>query len=359
MYPKLIIDLEKLNHNIGILTRKMKIHHLSITAITKLYGADEKIVDLFETMPEIEYLGDSRIKNLMRYQQSKKKKILIRIPMHSEIEDVITYSDISFNSELSTIRLLNEEAKKQGKIHQILVMIDLGDLREGFWDETALMLAISEIIQMANINIIGLGVNLMCYGGIIPDEKNLDLLAKMSKQVEKNFNLKLEMISGGNSSSLYLLEDGFDATLPPGINNLRIGDAFFTGETSYGRQIPDMHRDVFTLEAQLIELKEKPSYPIGQIGVDAFGKVPTFEDKGMRLRGILGIGRQDIAYDSLYPEDPDLEILGASSDHLIIDFTDSKHDYEVGDIIKFRLHYGAVLQAFTSKYIYREYVGEK
>jgi len=356
MYPKLIINLEKLNTNIKFLTEKMKNHNLSITAITKLYGADPQILSVFESYPEIEYFGDSRIKNLMAYPVSRRKKILIRIPMHSEVVDVVKYADISFNSEISTIRLLNEEAERQSKNHQILLMIDLGDLREGFFNEDDWMRAIAEITQMSNIKIMGLGVNLMCYGGIIPDEINLGKLVSCYGRVAKAFDLKLEMISGGNSSSLYLLDDNTLSTIPPGITNLRIGDAFFTGESSLGTKFSGMNNDVFTLYAEIIELKEKPSYPIGRIDVDAFGKVPEFEDKGDRLKGILAVGRQDIVFDGLYPDDDALEIIGASSDHLIMDFTESEVNYQVGDIVKFRLHYGAVLQAFTSKYVTKEYV---
>jgi len=356
MYPKLVIDLEKLDFNIRFLVNKMKQSNLSITAITKLYGADPRIISFFESCSEIEYFGDSRIRNLMTYQESSKKKILIRIPMHSEVENVVKYADISFNSEISTVRLLNEEAQRQGKVHQILIMVDLGDLREGFFYEDDWICAIAEITKMSHVEIIGIGVNLMCYGGIIPDEINLGKLATYSETVAKKFNLELEMISGGNSSSLYLLDNDDVSTFPIGITNLRIGDAFFTGESSLGTKFPEMHNDVFTLRAEIIELKEKPSYPIGRIDVDAFGKVPKFEDKGIRLKGILAVGRQDIAFDSLYPDDAKLEIIGASSDHLIIDFTESDVAYKVGDIVKFRLHYGAVLQAFTSKYVVKEYI---
>jgi len=357
MYPKLVIDLEKLNHNIITLMQKMNNRRISITAITKLYGADEKIINLFEKIPEIEYFGDSRIKNLLQYQHSKKQKLLIRIPMHSEVKDVIKYADISFNSELSTINLLNEEAERQGEIHKILLMVDLGDLREGYFDQAELMLAVAAVKEMSNIKLIGIGVNLMCYGGIIPDEINLGKLVDICRRVEKEFDLKLEMISGGNSSSLYLLENDLGLTLPLGITNLRIGDAFFTGESSYGQKFPDMFHDVVTLEAQIIELKEKPSFPIGKISVDAFGKIPEFFDRGLRQKGILAVGRQDVDYQGLQPEDDNLKILGASSDHLIMDFTDATCHYQVGDIIKFKLHYGAVLQAFTSKYVTKEYVG--
>jgi len=352
MYPKLVIDLNKLNHNIKFLIDLMVKNNLSLTAVTKLFGADEMIVKLFESYEKIEYFADSRITNLKKVHHSKKEKILLRLPMHSEIADVITYADISFNSELSTIKLLNKEAARCGKVHKILLMFDVGDLREGFFEEADLMNAVAKITTLDNIKIIGIGTNLMCYGGIVPDEVNLTRLVEISNRIKETFNLELEMISGANSSALYLL----NKTIPSGINNLRIGDAFFTGETSYGFKFPNTYDDIFTLQVEIIELKKKPSYPIGHIGIDAFGKVPSFTDKGERLKAILAVGRQDTESDGLIPVDKDIEILGASSDHLIIDVTDSENEYNVGDILKFKLHYSAVLKAFTSNYVTREYI---
>ena len=356
MYPKLVVNLEKLKTNIRFLTDNMTAHNLSITAVTKVHSANPEVVKVFEKFPEIEYFGDSRIKNLMTYQHSNKKKILIRIPMHSEVDAVIKYADISFNSEISTIKLLNQAAKKVGKIHQILLMVDLGDLREGFFDGADLMFAVSEIMEMENVKLFGLGVNLTCYGAVIADEKNLGELIAYHEKIKAQFNIELPMISGGNSSSLYLLDDE-KLTLPKGITNLRIGDAFFSGEeTSRGTKYPEMFDDVFVLQAEIVELKKKPSFPIGNRGVDAFGQIPTFEDKGIRLRGILAVGRQDTVFDGLKPFDDRLSIVGASSDHLIVDFTDSEQSYHVGDIVDFKLSYGAMLATFTSKYITKEYV---
>jgi len=356
MYPKLVVNLKKLESNIRFLTDLMKAHDLSITAVTKVHSANPEVVKIFEKFPEIEYFGDSRIKNLMTYQHSKKKKILIRIPMHSEVEAVVKYANISFNSEISTIRLLNNAAKQANKIHQILLMVDLGDLREGFFAKAELMTAVGEILDMENIELFGLGVNLTCYGAVIADEENLGELIAYHEKIKTQFNIELPMISGGNSSSLYLLDDD-NLTLPKGITNLRVGDAFFSGEeTSRGTKYPEMFDDVFVLQAEIVELKEKPSYPIGNRGVDAFGQIPTFEDKGNRIRGILAVGRQDTVFDGLKPFDDGLSIVGASSDHLIVDFTDSEQLYQVGDIVEFKLHYGAMLATFTSKYVTKEYV---
>lgn len=354
MNPKVVVDLDKLKMNIEFLTNKIKQHHLSITAVTKVYSADPRIIAVFEQFPEIEYFGDSRIENLKSYQTTSKKKILLRIPMLSEIKDVLKVADISFHSEIATLKQLNAEAKKQKKHHQVLLMVDLGDLREGFFEEAELMRAVEALTKMEQLQLIGLGVNLTCYGGIIPEAANLNQLIRYQKQIEQTFKLPLPMISGGNSSSLYLL----DQKLPQGITNLRIGEAYLLGrETAFATDYQEMFQDVFTLCVEIIELKKKPSYPVGKIGMDAFGQVPTFVDRGVRLRGILGIGKQDIPLNGIIPDDPHLKIIGASSDHLMLDFTESLQTYQVGDEVKFRLDYSSLLAAFTSKYVKKEYVG--
>lgn len=355
MNPKLIIDLDKLTSNIKFLTTKMKAKNLSITAITKVHSADSEIISLFEQFPEIEYFGDSRICNLKAYQTSSKKKIMIRIPMQSEVDDVVSYADISFNSELKTLKLLDEAAKKQEKIHEVLLMVDLGDLREGFFEDDDVLATISDMIQLKNLKLIGLGANLTCYGGIIPGYDNLTRLVALKDKIETLHGLRLPMISGGNSSSLYLL-DNEKEKLPEGVTNLRIGEAYLLGrETAFEAEYERMYQDVFTLSAEIVELKQKPSHPIGKIGVDAFGNKPTFTDKGMRLRGVLAIGKQDIAVDNILPLDEGMEIIGASSDHLIVDLTDSENSYHVGDSVYFKLDYASLLTAFTSKYIKKEY----
>lgn len=357
MNPKIIIDLNKFTDNLDYIGKKMKAKSLTLTHITKVYAADPKIVKAADENKYVDYLGDARIENIKNYPQVSKPKILIRIPMHSEIEDVIRYTDISFNSEISTIRFLNNEAKRQKKIHKVVLMVDLGDLREGYFDVKELHKAVAEIVTMTNIQLFGLAVNLTCFGGVIPDKGILQKLVDYKNSIEPSYGLSLSMISGGNSSSLYLLDkDG----IPEGINNLRLGEAIVIGkETAFGQFYDEMHHDVFTLSAELVEIKEKPSVPFGNIGMDAFGQKPVFVDKGQMLRGIVAIGRQDIDHLGLVPIDKRIEIVGASSDHLILDLTKCKKDYKVGDSVRFYMNYSALLRAFTSKYVNRAYIQQQ
>lgn len=249
-----------------------------------------------------------------------------------------------------------KQQKKQNKIHKILLMIDLGDLREGifFKNEDEVYETVEEILKLQNIELFGLGVNLTCYGAVIPKNDNLSILVDIGRKIEKKFNIKLQMISGGNSSSIYLIGN---KELPEGINNLRVGEAFLLGgETAYSQPLDGFYDDAFTIEAEIIELKEKQSVPIGETGVDAFGNKPVYEDRGIIKRAIIAVGRQDVDPDALHPIDSKIDILGASSDHLILDLSKSDRQYKVGDVINFKLSYSSLLKATTSGYVSRKYI---
>jgi ornithine racemase len=355
MYPQLVIDLNKVKNNLEKISEMVKSVGCSLMIVTKGYCADSEVYKILEES-DIDFLADSRIQNLKKYEGTKKQRVLLRLPMGSEADEVVRYTDLSLNSELVTIKGLNDAAGKQNKIHNILLMIDLGDLREGIFykNEEEIYSAVEEILKLENIKLHGIGVNLTCYGAVIPKNENLSILVEIAEKIEHKFNIKLDMISGGNSSSVHLINKN---ELPKKINNLRIGEAFLLGdETSYSQMLDGLYDDAFILEAEIIELKEKQSVPIGETGVDAFGNKPVYEDRGIIKRAIIAVGRQDIDSDNLHPIDSKIDILGASSDHLILDVTKSDKEYRVGDIINFKLSYSSLLRSTTSAYVSRTYI---
>lgn len=346
-YPRLIIDKSKILHNVKTLVDLTQNCGIEIAGVTKGFCAYRDIVDAY-IEGGVKYLADSRIDNLKKLESYDLPKILLRLPMISETDDVVRYSDFSLNSEVDTIKALSDSAIKLNRNHGVILMVDLGDLREGFFSEAELYKAIEEIIKLPGIDIIGLGVNFTCYGGVRATKKLSDKLVRIGKEIENKFNINLEIISGGNSSSVYLLgkED------VEGVNNLRLGEALICGtESAFGERINGTYDDAFTLEAEIIEIKDKPSVPTEEIGRDAFGKVPTFIDRGVRRRILCAIGKQDVDFDTIYPYDKDLIILGGSSDHLILDSSDSDIQYKIGDIVKFNIHYVSILRLMTSEYI--------
>ncbi|WP_427339114.1 ornithine racemase Orr [Caloranaerobacter sp. DY30410] len=351
-YPCVEISLDKIKHNTEKLVELCKKHEINVTGVTKVFCGEPKIAKIM-VEGGVQILADSRIENLIKLKDINVPKMLLRLPMISQVDDVVRYSDISLNSELKTIKELSKKAEELNKKHKIILMVDLGDLREGIFDEEEIFLVVSEILKLDGIKLIGIGTNLTCYGGVIPKYENLSRLVKIKMNIEKKFNIKLDIISGGNSSSLYLLKTG---EMPKEINQLRLGESIVLGrETAYGKSIENTYDDCFKLIVEIIEVKEKPSVPIGEIGMDAFGNKPTFVDKGIMKRAICAIGKQDVDLGDIIPYDKDIEILGASSDHLILDITKCEKDYEVGDNVEFKLTYGGILKVMTSEYVKKNF----
>lgn len=352
MYPRVVIDINKLHNNIRKTNELLSSNNISMMFVTKCFSADENIIKPILDI-DFEYLADSRIENLKSMDYTDKKKVLLRLPMLSEIHEVVKYTDLSLVSEIETITALNLAASEQDKIYEVILMIELGDLREGILEKD-IDYYISEILKLSSIKLKGIGVNLTCYGSVIPDEENLGELVRIKKDIEKKHNIIIDMISGGNSSSVHLLMEN---RLPKEINNLRIGEVnLFARESAYLKKLDGLYDDIFILEAQIIELKEKPTLPYGNIGYNAFGEKISYKDEGIKMRAILAVGKQDVDFENMTPIDERVRIFGTSSDHLIVDLTDT--EYKLGDILSFKLNYVSTLNAFTSKYIEKIYINE-
>lgn len=231
-------------------------------------------------------------------------------------------------------------------------MQDLGDLREGYYNTAELIntaLWIEEDCKALNLK--GIGTNLGCYGSIVPDAENLGTLVQIARQIEASIGRPLDWVSGGSTTTLPLIHDG---SIVSGINHVRIGDAIFLRdmELYYDYHFEGMHDDAIILEAEIVELKTKPSHPVGTITLDAFNNRPVYEDIGEHQRALLAVGRQDIGdMMKLLPEDEGIRLIGGSSDHTIIDVTNAEGSYQVGDILRFKLQYEHIFFASASIYV--------
>lgn len=354
--PSIRIDLEKLRANAETVTGLCAKHGIRVAGVVKCCCGSPEVARALETGGCVQ-IADSRIENLRKLRNAGivSEMWLLRLPLMSEIAETVKYADLSLNSEPEILQSLSEEAIRQDKLHRVLLMIDLGDRREGVLPGETVDLA-RHVQRLPGLVLAGIGTNLTCFGGIIPDERNMEKLASAARRIRKELGVRLPYISAGNSSSIEWMLAG---RMPPEVNHLRLGESILFGrETCNGTLIPGTHDDVFMLRAEVIESVVKPSRTEGEAHLDAFGRTPEIVDRGNRRRLLLGIGREDTVPEGLSPEAPGLQILGASSDHLVADAEEMEMAPQPGDILSFRMNYAALLSAMTSEYVGKEYVGE-
>ena len=353
-YPLVTVDTEKLAHNTGVVTDRCRSCGINVAGVIK--GCNG-IPQVARTMLEsgCSQIGTSRMDQIIELKNcglDDAEFLLLRIPMMSEAEEVALYADLSLESDVSVIKAIDEACGKFGKTHGVILMADLGDLREGFWSRDELVAAAVFIERsLDNIVLRGVGTNLGCYGSIKPDtEKMLDLI-EIAEAVETSIGRKLDIISGGATSSYPLVMEG---AMPERINHLRIGEGILLAydlKEIWGLDMDDMYQDVFTLSAEVIEVRDKPTHPVGEIFIDCFGRQPEYENRGIRKRALVAIGKLDFALnDKIFPRLPGAEVIGSSSDHCILDIEDCRSDIAVGDIIEFDLSYPSLMYLTGSRY---------
>jgi len=344
--PRLEIDLDKIGHNARALVDRLARRGISVTAVMK---ASLGSPDIARTMFEagINLIGDSRIENIERMREAgiTTPMMLIRTPMMSDVHRVVRLTDVSLNSEITVMRALSHAAVAAKVRHDVILMVELGDLREGIMPAD-LTSTVSQVLAMPNIDLKGIGANLACRSGVAPDEKNMETLSALAVMIEQTFGLTLDIVSGGNSANLNW---AFSDNSKGRINNLRLGESILLGcEPLHRQPIEGLHTDAITLVAEVIESKRKPTQPWGDIAQSAFGEEGPTLNRGKITQAILAIGRQDIDLTGLVAP-TDITILSASSDHLIVDC--SHHVLQVGAEVRFQLNYSAMLRSMTSPFV--------
>ncbi|MBO0323847.1 alanine/ornithine racemase family PLP-dependent enzyme [Muricauda sp. CAU 1633] len=324
---------------------------IKIIGVTKVIGGDPVIAGMM-VKNGIKTLADSRLENIQRMRKAgiRAQFMLLKSPALSQAEEVITHTHISLNSELIVLKELSKCALKNHSIHKVILMVELGDLREGIMP-SEMENMVRDVISLKGIVLIGIGTNLACLGGIAPDSDNMAELSSIAGHLENKFNISLDIVSGGSSANYRWFRSSKDVDR---INSLRLGESIFLGRETLCREpIPGLFTDIFTLVAEVIEAKQKPSQPYGKVYQNMNGKILHFKDHGLMNRAILGIGLQDVVVSGIVPKQ-NVTILGASSDHIVVD--NNKANLEVGDTVTFDLNYNALLRGLNSPYITKNHV---
>ena len=349
--PRLEIDLGKIQHNTRTLVDRLAGKNISVTGVTKATLGSPEIAHAM-LLAGVQGLGDSRIENIEAMRKSDVSALLslIRTPMLSQARRVVTGADVSFNTELEVIRRLSFEACKLGRTHAVVLMVELGDLREGIMPAD-LLAAVRETLNLPNIVLKGIGTNLACRSGASPDDKNMGELSRLATMIEATFDISLEIVSGGNSANL---EWVFNSENKGRINNLRLGESILLGcETLHRHVIDGLHTDAITLVAEVIESKVKPMQPWGNLAQTAFGTRSAATNRGSVSQSILAIGIQDVDPCGLVSP-KETEIIGSSSDHLVVT-SSGISNRAVGAEMAFQLDYSALLRAMTSPFVGKSY----
>lgn len=347
--PRLEIYIDRIAANARAIIGLCREHGVQVACVTKVLSAHPALVLALEEAGAA-MIADSRTLNLQAVAGTgvTLPTLLLRSAAPSAVADVVRCADYSLNSSAETLEPLSRAAQAAGRVHKVILMVDLGDLREGFWPDRVLSV-IRASAALPGIEIAGLGANLACYGGVMPTAENMQQLVDLRDVCREATGLPLNLLSGGNSANLPLLASG---GMPREINHLRIGEAIILGRNVLDRSPwPGTRQDTIRVVAEVIEVERKPSVPIGPRGQDAFGGQVEFVDRGLRRRAICNIGRQDAVVDGVEPEDGGIIVLGGSSDHLVLDVEEARGEVRVGDEIGFFPTYGALLAATTSRYV--------
>jgi len=340
------IELDKITHNARQLRALYGSKGVQVTAVTKGVCGSLKVARAL-LHGGIRSLGDSRLANLQKLRAAglHAQLVLIRPPRLSQAERVVEVADISLNTEMAVIRRLAGCAARCGAVHGVVLMVELGDLREGILP-CRVESTVEQLLSLKGVRLVGIGTNLACFGGISPTEAKMQALSAIAERIQHKHGIELDLVSGGNSANYRWFVSTSDVGL---VNHLRIGESILLGCDTLTRDpIPGLYTDAFTLSAEVIELKAKPSKPYGKVAQDAFGHVRTFEDQGPMNRAILALGRQDVDVSAIQPR-MDAGVIGASSDHLILNVRDAR--LKVGARVQFGVGYGALLRAMTSPYV--------
>jgi predicted amino acid racemase len=342
----------ELRHNFEFLDKLFKKNNIKWGITTKLLcgsrGFLEEVINL-----GIGEVHDSRISNLRVIKEIAPETVTIYIkpPPKDIIPNVVKYADISLNTELSTLHELSDEAQRQDTIHKVIIMIEMGDLREGVMRDD-LINFYEKVFKLPGIRVVGLGTNLNCLYGVMPDGDKLIQLALYKQIIELRFKKSIPLVSGGTTVTIPLL---LRDQLPKGVNHFRVGEALFFGKDLFtDGLINGMSDQVMELYTQIIELSEKPLVPTGDFGANPQGKTAEVnkDDYGKTAyRAIVDIGVLDIQPDYLIPVNDNITITDASSDMLILDVGSNPENYKVGDMIRFKLKYMGALGLMSSDYI--------
>lgn len=353
-FPLVDVNLDAIRSNAQVLCELCARNKISVAGVIKFSDGDVNIVKAYKD-GGCSQLGVSRARHLQPLKKAfpEMETLLIRSPTRGDLADCARYADLSLHSDPDVLEALKAEAGKWGTCPGVVLMFDVGDLREGVDNIPELVNLAMLCEKLPNLNLRGVGTSYACLNGVLPTWDSLTYLVQAAEAVETAIGRRLDIISGGSSINLLLLRDGINQ-MPERINHLRLGGSIANPmniRLGRGLSFEGLREDSLLLTAEIVEIHEKASAP-KESSKNWAGETVVREDKGRRARAVIAFGSQDVGdATSLIPVEPGLEVVGCSSDHTVVDVTDSGKQWKSGDTISFKLRYANMLYAFSGNHV--------
>ncbi len=343
--PRIEVRLDQIEHNARELVERLGAKGIAVSAVTKAALGSPEVAGAL-LAGGVQGLADSRVANVERLRDAgiDTSVLLVRSPMPSQVDRVVRACEVSANTEPSVITALSQAAGAAGVRHGILLMVELGDLREGILPKDLEVVA-RHTMALPHLRLEGIGANLACRSGVVPDDTNMAELSRLADGVEASLGRSLPLVSAGNSANVAWALASSDVGR---VNHLRLGEAILLGcEPLERTPIEGLCQDAFTLVGEVIESKAKPAQPWGTMAQTAFGERPVFDAGGSAIQTIVALGRQDVDASDLKPQ-PGATVVASSSDHLVLE---TDRVLPPGTEVRFALGYSALLRAMTSPFV--------
>lgn len=322
--PFVTVDLDAIRQNTLVAAGWCRQVGITLVGITK--AAPLPSVATAMQLGGAAALGDSRLDNLHTIASVARGAPLhlIRSPGPSQAEQTIRVAQVSLNADLAALQALNRAAAAAGTQHDAILMIEVGDRREGVPPEAAAEIA-RAIEAMPGLHLAGLGASIGCRYTIYAQRSQLDLFAATVQHVSQNLGRPLDVCSLGGTVTLPNLLRG---EFPPEITHLRIGEALLLGEDGAGEQpLPGMRQDAFCLHAEVIEVRRRQGEP---------------------THALLALGYQDVEPTTMRATKPGIVAVDATSDHTVLTVDETLTPIQTGDILRFIPDYRGLVRLMSA-----------
>lgn len=298
-------------------------------------------------------ISDSNMENFLQLPLdvgARLTKCCIKMRL-SDIQRFLEYPSYARPNRIfvSDERLLEAVSQLPASVRPDIVLIaETGDLKDGIPCDDIPRLA----ERWASLPIMGVSANFACLSGILPDSVLVKRLALCAEEVQRVRGLDKPFLSLGGTVVHGLLEKTELLNLA---TEVRMGEGIFFGyDSSGGMALSGFERQTILLCGEVLEIREKDTaLQAGRTaGHSATGGEAVFMP-GKRKRAVLDFGILAACADTIVPLDAEICVCGQTFDFTVIDITNSKKTYQVGDSIPFVTNYASASFAMMNRYIPR------